>query len=143
MDKEQLKILELARQTYGPKAQIAVSAEECCELAKELLKYLRYETHETAVKNTRNNVISELADVIIISDHITNIFNITQQELNLEIEVKIERLQRWIKNSNSFEHTTEDRELKTTCEGCFWNDHWDDPKRPEICRKCFEENHEV
>lgn len=136
MNNKQLRILDLARKTYGPKAQIAVSAEECCELAKELLKYLRYETHEIAVKNTRNNVISELADVIIILDHITNIFNVTQQELNSEIEMKIERLQRWIKNSNSFEHTTEDRELKATCERCFWNDHWDDPNRAEKCFKC-------
>lgn len=143
MNNEQLRILDLARKTYGPKAQIAVSAEECCELAKELLKYLRYETHETAVNNTRNNVISELADVIIISDHIINIFNVKQQELDSEIEVKIERLQRWMKNSNKFEYTTEDRELKTTCEGCFWDDHWDDPKRSEMCRKCFEENHEI
>ena len=108
----QRAILRRARETYGNKTQVAVSAEECAELTKELLKYLRFDDHETAVSKTRENVISETVDVLIILDHIANIFNITPQELVRGIDTKLNRLKVWLDNSDSIEYTTKLRELK-------------------------------
>ena len=113
MNKKQLHVLQQARVIYGFKTQIAVSAEECCELAKELLKYLRYETHDLAVKETKDSVVSEVADVTIILDHIMNVFEISEDELNQAIEQKIQRLSRWLNTNESIEYTTKDRELST------------------------------
>lgn len=106
-----LRILAKARRVYGPKAQIAVSAEECCELAKELLKALRYEDFNSAVEETRKEVISEVADVFIILDHVVTLYNMGEDEVKKQIRKKIARLERWMENTNSFEYTTKERAL--------------------------------
>lgn len=137
-DKDKI-VLEKARITYGSKAQIAVAAEECCELAKELLKYLRFEHHNEAVEKTKANVTSEVADVINILDHVINIFGITEDELRSVLDVKLKRLEHWTKNNPSIEYTTKVRNLpEKSCTGCFWNDHWEDPYREHACEICYE-----
>lgn len=136
MNKEQLQVLQRARDTYGFRTQITIASEECAELIKELLKYLRFEDHDTAVKETKSSVVSEVADVNIVLNHVMTIFQITEEELNLEIGKKINRLDRWLHKSNSIEYTTKDRKLEKCCEHCFWNDHWDDPDRAAHCKEC-------
>lgn len=114
---EQRELLKKARDTYGSRTQVTIAAEECSELTKELLKYLRFEEPETAVKKTRKSVISETADVLIIMDHIFNIFEISSWELIDQIDLKLKRLKKWLDNSNSIEYTTKDRSLDDETEG--------------------------
>lgn len=103
--------LRQARSTYGPRNQIAVAAEECIELAKELLKALRYEDFDGAVQSTGNKVTEEVADVLIVLDHILNLYAITTDDLQPFITAKMNRLNGWLKNSKSIEFTTKERSL--------------------------------
>lgn len=105
------RILEKARTTYGPHKQIGVAAEECTELAKELIKAFRYDNFDDAVKNTKNNVTDEVADLFIVMDHILTLYGITRDDLLPYIDRKMERLAYWLRNSNSIEFTTECREV--------------------------------
>lgn len=103
--------LEKARATYGPHKQIGVAAEECTELAKELIKAFRYDNFSDAVKHTKVNVTDEVADLFIVMDHILTLYGITRDDLIPHIEKKMERLAYWLDNSNSIEFTTECREV--------------------------------
>lgn len=133
-------LLQRARETYGNKNQILVSAEECCELAKELMKYPRYETHEEGIKRTREKVLEERADVEIILDHIDSIYGFTEEEILQAAEPKLNRLKKWLDTSSSMQYTTEYRETSeepdASCWGCFYDDHWDDPNRAKACKNC-------
>ena len=108
------RILEKARTTYGPHKQIGVAAEECTELAKELIKAFRYDNFDDAVKNTKNNVTDEVADMFIVMDHILTLYGITRDDLIPYIDNKLERLNYWLNQSNSIEFTTKCREVPHT-----------------------------
>lgn len=105
-----IKPLVKARNLYGDINQLAVCVEELSELAKVLAKYFRYD-RETALEKLREDAIDEVADVYIILEHVKNIFNLRNGEVNQRIDAKLERLQRWISTSNDFSYTMEDREV--------------------------------
>ena len=123
------KMLEKARDTYGFKNQITVAIEELCELSTILAKYPRYEEHENAMLGIRKKVLEEYADVVVVLDHVFNIFNLTDQEVDEAISHKIVRLARWMDTNSSLEHTTKDRRLgcSTSCRG------WE---HLEECKNC-------
>jgi len=108
---KQLNTLHKARTIYGGKNQVTVAAEECCELAKELLKAIRYEDFNEAVIHTKEDVTAEVADVIIVMDHILKLYNITNLDLIPHINYKLNRLQQWLEKSDSIEYTTELRDI--------------------------------
>lgn len=101
-----LQILQRARETYGAHKQIGVAAEECTELAKELIKAFRYDSFDDVVRNTKENVVDEVADVLIVLDHVLELFKITTKDLQPHIAKKLQRLEYWLNNSNSIEFTT-------------------------------------
>ena len=103
------KTLQKARETYGAHKQIGVAAEECTELAKELIKAFRYDDFEDAVKNTKDSVVDEVADVLIVLDHVLNLYSITQADLQPHISRKMNRLRYWLSQSDSIEFTTKIR----------------------------------
>jgi NTP pyrophosphatase (non-canonical NTP hydrolase) len=106
------KLLKEAQDTYGFTNQITVAVEELCELACVLSKYPRYSTHEIALKQLRNDVVDELADVTIVCKHVEMIFEITPEELETRIGQKLDRLRRWLNTNNSMETTVIDREVR-------------------------------
>ena len=108
-----LQILQRARETYGAHKQIGVAAEECTELAKELIKAFRYDSFDDVVRNTKENVVDEVADVLIVLDHVLQLFNITSEDLQPHIDKKLQRLEYWLNNSNSIEFTTRCRTVDT------------------------------
>lgn len=108
-----LQILQRARDTYGPHKQIGVAAEECTELAKELIKSFRYDDFSDAVTNTREAVIDEVADVLIVTDHIISLYGIMPSDLKPHIRRKLDRLNYWLNNSDSIEFTTQVRTIDT------------------------------
>lgn len=108
-----LQVLQRARETYGAHKQIGVAAEECTELAKELIKAFRYDSFDDVVKNTKENVIDEVADVFIVLDHVLKLFNITPENLQPHITKKLQRLEYWLDNSSSIEFTTRCRTISS------------------------------
>lgn len=108
---DQKKVLHLARETYGDWNQIMVSVEELCELAAVCTKYPRYSSSEKAKKELKSSAIDEVADVLIVLDHIVNIFDLPETDIKSRVASKIMRLQNWLKTSDSMEQTTVDREV--------------------------------
>ena len=107
-----LETLQKARDTYGNRNQIMVAIEELNELACVLCKYPRYEEHDKAVGELKDRIVDEVADVLIVINHITNIFELDwQEDIEPRIDKKIERLRRWLEKSESMEQTTVDREV--------------------------------
>jgi len=139
---EEYNLLKKARETYGNSNQILVSAEECCELAKELLKYPRYSTDEAALKNTYNKVLDERADLEIVLDHIDSIYGFDEDTLTYAVIKKLKRLKKWLDTSNSMETTTQIRSLDepdtepNPCSGCLYNDHWEEGFDEGHCKEC-------
>ena len=108
---EDAETLRLARETYGPHKQVGVAAEECTELAKELIRAFRYDDFEAAIANTKDNVVEEVADVLIVLQHIFKLYRITNEDLSPQIKRKIQRLSYWLSHSNSSEFTTQCRDV--------------------------------
>ena len=105
------KVLKRAQDTYGYSNQMAVVAEELCELAVLCTKYVRYPNHTKAQEELRNKIIGEVADVSICLKHITMMFDISDSTLDDVIDKKLLRLQRWLNANDSIYQTTKDRDL--------------------------------
>lgn len=107
-----VNILKKARDTYGNKNQILVCIEELNELACVLAKYPRYESEMEAKEKLKDAVLDEVADVLIILEHVQKILELEDEEIGNRIEMKVERLNRWLTKSESMQQTLEDREVK-------------------------------
>lgn len=108
---DMMKILQKAQNMYGFANQVNVAAEECCELAAVCTKYARFDSHEAACDKIREKIVEETADVTIVLHHLYMIFNITPEEQGKYMEAKLERLQRWMDESQSLEQSTVDRKV--------------------------------
>lgn len=139
INKKQREVLAKARETYGDTAQILVSTEELCELAAVCSKYPRYKTKEKAQDELHDKAVDEVADVLIVLDHVINIFGLTPVNIGDRVAGKIARLERWLHTSNSMEQTTVDREvpgqlsIKDRCQGCVYSSN---PRRVGPCYGC-------
>lgn len=106
------KILYDIRKTYGSTTQILVSNEELCELAAVCAKFPRYKDPEKARAELRSAAIDEVADVMVILDHVINIFQLSEEEIRKRIGGKLDRVVRWLSESSDQEQTTVDREVR-------------------------------
>ena len=113
------KILAKARLIYGSKNQISVAIEELNELACVLCKFIRYEHEEDAVDALYNKVLDEMADVLVVTDHIKAIFAMSDNVVETRAEAKVARVHNWLEKSNSMEQTTVDREVPDPTEKAF------------------------
>ena len=140
MTASQRKVLEQARNTYGDAAQILVANEELCELAAVCAKFPRYETKTKAQEELYSHALDEVADVMVVLDHIVNIFGLKEEDLKSRIEAKIDRLSRWLDSSPSMEQTTVDRRVdeatpgKALCMTCTYQKFRQDDIGP--CSVC-------
>lgn len=105
------EILKKARDTYGDTTQILISVEELCELACVCAKFPRYEDADVACKKLHTQALDEVADTLIVLDHIVNIFDLTPVEVGERVEAKIARLDRWLHASTSQSQTMIDRKV--------------------------------
>lgn len=85
MDKKILEFYEDAVRLWGEDAQIGMCIEEMSELTKELCKYLRYtkikgQASAEKIKEVKNNIIEETADVLNIVSQMAKIFGQEQVE---------------------------------------------------------------
>lgn len=112
-------VLERARQVYGSKNQILVCIEELNELACVLAKYPRYEDEEEAKEKLHDKVLDEVADVTIILEHVRDIMGLSIGEIQGRMNAKVERLGRWLDESDSMQQTLEDRAV-IDCHTCIY-----------------------
>ena len=89
-----MDILEKAIKHYGAKNQMGVACEESAELIQAISKCLRYKDDIEA----RNNLVEEIADVLIMIDQLKIIVNIKDYEIVCYRKYKLERLERRIEN---------------------------------------------
>lgn len=131
------EVLQKARETYGTKAQILVCIEELNELACVLAKYPRYDDEEWAKINLHSKILDEYVDVTIILDHVKNIAGLSDSEIAVRQDAKIDRLSRWLNESNSQQQTFKDREVieHDLCKECV-----NPNKSPDFCGSCFKNN---
>lgn len=109
---EQKQILKQCRETYGDTAQILVSIEELNELACVLAKYPRYDDQVRAITELREKALDEVADVLIVLDHIVNILTLSDEDVAARIEKKVQRVTRWLDTNNKFSQTLVDRTVE-------------------------------
>lgn len=159
VDQSHQEITKRARSTYGYKKQMSVAAEELDELAILCNKYQRYDHHEDAVKDLYNKAIGEVSDVLVVLDHIIEVFGLTDGDLREEVNGKIRRLEGWMNTSKSLQVSTVMREIPKidsldqhrkpdSCEGCLYSDlpgnvgpcalceDFSRYARPKRCKKC-------
>lgn len=82
---------------YGIQNQSLVAMEELSELQKAVSKLVRYPEERTKpfdFKGLRNNLIEEMADVIICMDQLKEYYNITHAEIQINIDSKQARQRR-------------------------------------------------
>ena len=87
-----LRDLEVSRaiiKKNGEKHQASVCIEECSELIKELTKFLR------TGKKDKMHMAEEVADVLITLRHLTIIFLLTDEDISLFHDFKMDRLAHW------------------------------------------------
>lgn len=127
-------VLNRARSTYGNKNQILVCIEELNELACVLAKFPRYENEDEARTSLHDKAVDEVADVLIILDHVQNILGVSDDEVYTRVFEKVERLERWLSNSDSMQRTLEDRVVgKAGCDTC---QNWKTPEA-SMCSTCM------
>ena len=156
------RILYDLRKTYGSTTQILVSNEELCELAAVCAKFPRYKDPEKARAELRSAAIDEVADVMIILDHVINIFRLQDDEIRKRISGKLDRIVRWLSESSDQEQTTVDREVRegvnpqpsekpaekvkeqpregSRCSGCTHVGEFQQLKMGGICTICAQSN---
>lgn len=145
LDDDIKALLKKARETYGDKNQILVSMEELNELACVLAKYPRYDDPNKATAELHDRVLDEVADVMVVLDHITSIFSLTDTEIHRRMLKKLDRLQRWLDHSESMQETVDDRkveeeaiDLDTYCITCVHRKEDPDTRHNGSCSLCYQ-----
>lgn len=105
------EVLQKARDTYGDTTQILVSVEELCELACVCAKFPRFEDADVARAKLHDKAIDEVADALVILDHVISIFDLTPVEIGSRVDAKVARMERWLDTSTSQSQTMIDREV--------------------------------
>ena len=139
LDESILTALNDARANYGNKNQILVCMEELNELACVLAKYPRYTDESTAAAELHDKVLDEYADVLIILNHVQNIFDLSDRDISNRIKDKIDRLQRWLSHSKSMQETIDDRTVtQSTCHKCAHEELTEEQDYLDYCQTCLQ-----
>lgn len=86
-------VLNHAILKYGKDIQLDVAIEEMAELTKEIVKYKRG-------KNNHIELAEEIADVYIMLEQVKMACDITDHEVNIFIQQKIQRLKNKLSDEN-------------------------------------------
>ena len=88
MNREQLKVLDNSLMQNGVNQQLMVCMEEPAELIQAISKVERYPDEVDRIEN----VVEEIADVLICIEYLKMIYNIDQEEIENWINKKIKRI---------------------------------------------------
>lgn len=142
LDEDMKSLLRKARETYGDKNQILVSMEELNELACVLAKYPRYDDPDKATAELHDRVLDEVADVMVVLDHIISIFSLSEIEVHRRMVKKVDRLKRWLNHSESMQETVDDRKVEDVvdnlpdCNTCVHSKEDPDTRNNGSCSFC-------
>lgn len=75
---------------HGTDETLTICMEECAELIKEISKYKRATSHGEQIEY-RGGLVEEMADVLICLDMLMLIFDITPDEVDRDVRVKMRR----------------------------------------------------
>lgn len=81
-------------ETFGADDQLNVAMEECAELIQAISKARRYGIEKPSIYY---NLAEEIGDVTIIIEYLKQIYNISQEDINKCIHVKLKRANEIIK----------------------------------------------
>lgn len=95
-------ILQKAIDTFGVHRQIDKVIEESVELVQAVLKAREYqETHDGDYTPSLYHAIkTELADVYVTAEYVKMLYNISERELQEEIDFKVNRLKERMEVAN-------------------------------------------
>lgn len=82
---------------FGIQNQVIVAIEELAELQKELTKFLRADNEEYGAIYDEDQIIEEIADVLIMIQQLMSIFEVGQEIIDKMIDLKLARLKDYIK----------------------------------------------
>lgn len=88
MNNEQIKILKRNICRHGREYEMFISAEEAAELIQALSKIRRY----GYIGEYAENLIEEIADVLVIIRELMMMFDITDADVEKKIDFKIQRI---------------------------------------------------
>ena len=80
-------VLENAIRTYGVSLQLVIAIEEMAELTQAISKSFRG-------KENRDDIIGEVADVMVMLEQIKLIYNLDYQDIENKIQERLARLER-------------------------------------------------
>jgi NTP pyrophosphatase (non-canonical NTP hydrolase) len=95
-------ILQKALDKYGEHKQIDKVIEESVELVQAVLKARQYqETHDgDYTPGLYHAIKTELADVYVTAEYVKMVYNISERELQEEIDFKVNRLKERMEVAN-------------------------------------------
>ena len=89
----QKSVIENALEKWGSMSELVVTIEELSELQKEVTKQIRNE-------GKMENLVEEMADVYIVKEYLKMIFAITDDDINKQVEKKLNRLENRLNSEN-------------------------------------------
>ena len=89
----QKSVIENALDKWGSMSELVVTIEELSELQKEVTKQIRNE-------GKMENLVEEMADVYIVMEYLKMILAITDDDINREVEKKLNRLENRLNTEN-------------------------------------------
>ena len=89
----QKNALVKALEKFGSISELIITVEELSELQKEVTKQLRNE-------GKMENLVEEMADVYIVMEYLKMIFAITDDDINKQVEKKLNRLENRLNSEN-------------------------------------------
>lgn len=129
------KLAEKSCNKYGATRQLVVAMEELNELSCAVAKFVRYNDEKEAVEKTREKVLDEYCDAMIVLSTIAHVYGFTDENIKAHLDAKAERVMRWVNSTDdSLEVSLKDRAVieNKSCETC---EAYKDPDK-EICRAC-------
>jgi NTP pyrophosphatase (non-canonical NTP hydrolase) len=96
MTDKQFAILKQTVEAYGNEIQSTIAAEECAELIQAISKVRRF----GCTGKYRDNLVEEMADVMIILQELAIMYNVGIGEYNAMIQSKIKRIQKRLRTNN-------------------------------------------
>lgn len=97
---------------FGKEAQKNKAVEELIELAELIIKEnngrLDYDTNLNIEKIRIDQIAEEIADVYIMLDQVKEIYGINNEEVERKVAVKLERIMKYVRNSEHFDKHYDD-----------------------------------
>lgn len=83
---------------YGVSSQLGIAQEECAELIQAISKIARGKNNPDGYFELKDHLVEEMADVIVCINQLQQMFDISDKQLEMEINVKINRQLKRIEN---------------------------------------------